>query len=203
MRRNLTRWRAQQCCKIAVKTGSRRWRSYSELKKTLNTYEQQCPNPAWKDCAVWAHLRENTSEGWILLTASWARLSDGHVLSASLTSCFASRVCWQPPLGAQTFNSVFCHGLSSFCYTWVTTSSLVTLFSMVTWGLILLFLLSFNIQSVTTFPTPFLHTWGSYLLETPALTQPRSQFLHLSSTAAFTRSVCLCRGASGWARRVA
>lgn len=50
------------------------------------------------------------------------------------------------------------------------------------------------------FPPQFL-TWGSHLLETPALTQPESWVLHLpvmlSCMAPFTRSMHLRWGASG------
>lgn len=70
---------------------------------------------------------------------------------------FVSWVCWQPPFGAQTFKSVFCHGLSSFCYARVTTTLLFPLRSSPCWLRASSSLLPFKLHSVTAFPTPVLN----------------------------------------------
>lgn len=169
------------------------------LKKTLNTYEQQCLIPALKDCNVWANLLENSC--W--QPAVRGSQTDMSCLLLSLHG-FVSWVCWQPPLGAQTFKSVFCHGLSSFCYTRVTTTLLFPLRSSPCWLRASSFLSCCPLSFIQSLPSPprFL-TEGSYLLEMPALTQPKSWVLPLlavlSCMAAFTHSMPLRQGASGWA----
>lgn len=178
------------------------------LKKTLNTYEQQRLIPALKDCNVWANVLEKSC---------WQPAVSGSQVDVScqllLLHGFVSRVCWQPPLGAQTFKSVFCHGLSSFCYTRVTTTLLFPLPFSVCW------LRASSSRSccpssfVQSLPSlPLLLARGSCLLEMPVLTQPETWVLHLpivlSSSVSTSPGLvgklqtCLCAASSVFAQEL-
>lgn len=117
---------------------------------------------------------------------------------------FVSSVCWQSPLGAQIFKSVFCHGLSSFCYTRVTTILLFPLCSSLCW-LRASFSLSGTLQaSFTTFPTPVLNLGFLHSGKTSP-TQAKSCVWHLTacSHTAYTsvEVPVAAQGGSNWEKK--
>lgn len=111
---------------------------------------------------------------------------------------FVSSVCWQSPLGAQTFKSVFCHGLSSFCYTWVTTALLFPLCSSLCWLRASSSLSGYSLSFIHRLPHP--SSW----LGIPAFwkNQPKSCVRHLPIVlflhSTFTHSLHCCWGTCGW-----